>query len=495
MQTAVTKLSFREKAGYGFGDAAANFVFQTMLYFQLGFYTDVFGISAAAAGTLLLVGRFWDAVFDPFMGVVADKTETRWGKFRPWVLWSAIPFAVIFVLAFTTPGFEGASKIVYAYITYILLMTVYSVNNLPYAALNGVMTADVNERTSLSSYRFFFAMAAAFVVQGLTLPLVSKFGEGNAAKGWSLTIGLFAVLSLVFFVITFFSARERVHPDPKQKSSPRQDFADLTKNKPWISMFVLTLFLFITLALWGSAMFYFFTYYVDKPSLHAFLDSVGLVTAGPTSGWWQGLLDAFGLIVHGEGSNVSSVGFSLFNMSGQIVTIIGVLVSTLLAARYGKKLVYLIGLVLTTVCTALFIIVPANAVGLAFTLNILKSLAYGPTIPLLWAMMADVADYAEWQTHRRATGVVFAGIVFALKAGLGLGGAICGWLLAAFNYVPNAVQTDQALFGIRMTASIFPAITFFIGVVALFFYGIDKKMNLEIQDELAERRKSFANAE
>ena len=181
------KLSFREKAGYGFGDAAANFVFQTMLIFQLGFYTDTFGITAAAAGTLLLVGRFWDAFFDPFMGVVADRTNTRWGKFRPWVLWSAIPFAVMFTLTFTTPHFGGTAKLIYAYVTYFLLMTVYSVNNLPYSALNGVMTADVDEHTSLSSYRFFFAMAAAFVVQGLTLPMVSKFGHGDNAKGWSMT--------------------------------------------------------------------------------------------------------------------------------------------------------------------------------------------------------------------------------------------------------------------------------------------------------------------
>ncbi len=492
LQTSVVKLSFREKAGYGTGDAAANFVFQTMLYFQLGFYTDVFGISAAAAGTLLLVGRFWDAAFDPFMGVMADRTNTRWGKFRPWILWSAIPFAIVFFLAFTTPGFEGAGKLVYAYITYILLMTVYSVNNLPYVALNGVMTGDVNERTSLSSYRFFFAMAAAFVVQGLTLPLVSKFGQGDPAKGWSYTIGLFALLSIVFFVITFLSAKERVKPDPKQQSSAKKDFADLAKNRPWISMFVLTLFLFITLALWGSAMFYFFTYYVDKGSLLVFLQNAGLVTNGPVMGWWQGMLDSFGLIVHGQGSNVSSVGFSVFNMSGQIVTIIGVLLSVILAARYGKKLVYLVGLILTTLFTALFIFIPAQSVGLVFSLNILKSLAYGPTIPLLWAMMADVADFAEWQTRRRATGVVFAGIVFALKAGLGLGGAIGGWLLSAYSYVPNAAQSEQALFGIRMTASIYPAITFFIGVIALTFYSIDKKMNLQIQDELAERRKSFA---
>jgi glycoside/pentoside/hexuronide:cation symporter, GPH family len=485
------KLSFREKLGYGSGDAAANFVFQTMLVFQLGFYTDVFGITAAAAGTLLLVGRFWDAMFDPFMGVVADRTNTKWGKFRPWVLWSAVPFGVIFVLAFTTPDFGGTGKLIYAYVTYILLMTIYSVNNLPYAAMSGVMTGDVNERTSLSQYRFFLAMAAAFVVQGLTLPLVTKLGAGSATKGWQLTIGIFAVLAVIFFVITFFSARERIHPDPKQKSSPKKDFANLLKNGPWISMFVLTLFLFITLALWGSATFYYFTYYVDKNALFDFLQSLGLVTLNGEMGFGQKILDAFGLIALQDRSNTSSVGFSLFNMSGQLVTIIGVLVSNVLAKRFGKKLVYLVGLFLTTVFTVGFILPPADGVGFAFTLNILKALAYGPTIPLLWAMMGDVADFAEWKTHRRATGVVFAGIVFALKAGLGLGGAICGWLLAGYGYMPNAVQSEHALFGIRLTASIYPALTFGIGVIALSFYSISKKLNLRIQDELAERRKSF----
>jgi GPH family glycoside/pentoside/hexuronide:cation symporter len=494
VEPSVSKIPVREKIGYSFGDAAANFVFQTMLIFQLGFYTDVFGITAAAAGTLLLVGRFWDAFFDPFMGVVADRTNTRWGKFRPWVLWSAVPFAVLFVLAFTTPDFDPTGKLVYAYITYILLMTIYSVNNLPYSALNGVMTGDVNERTSLSQYRFFFAMTASFVVQGFTLPMVAKLGGGDNAKGWQLTIGVFALLAVIFFLITFLSTRERIHPDPRQKSSPKQDFADLLKNGPWISMFVLTLFLFITLALWGSAMFYYFTYYVDKDALFAFLQSLGLVTSTAAEpGLWHNILDTFGLIALDDRSNVSSVGFSLFNMGGQLVTIIGVLFSKALAVRFGKKMVFLIGLFLTTLFTVLFIVPAAEDIGFIFGLNILKSLAYGPTIPLLWAMMADVADFAEWRTRRRATGVVFAGIVFALKAGLGLGGAICGWFLAGYGYIPNVVQTEHALFGIRMTGSVYPALTFLVGVVALAFYGISKKLNLQIQDELAERRKSFAH--
>jgi GPH family glycoside/pentoside/hexuronide:cation symporter len=493
VQTSFEKIPVKEKIGYSLGDASANFVFQAMLMFQAGFYTDVFGISTAAAGVLLLVGRFWDAFFDPMMGVIADRTETKWGKFRPWVLWSAIPFALMFFLTFTTPNFGSTGKLVYAYVTYILLMTVYSVNNLPYSALNGVITGDVNERTSLSQYRFFSAMVATFIIQGLIWPLAGKFGQGDLAKGWSMTIGLFALISIVFFVITFFSVHERIKPDPKQKSSPKQDFKDLLKNKPWIAMFILTLFLFITLALWGSAMFYYFTYYADKESLYSFLQSWGLVATpiGASTSWWHSLLNAFGLIVNEDRGNVTQVGFGLFNMCGQVVTIIGVLISKALAIRFGKRNVFLVGLFLTAVFTSLFITLPASAIGSAFLLNILKSLAYGPTIPLLWAMMGDVADFAEWRTRRRATGVVFAGIVFALKAGLGLGGAICLWILGFYGYVANVAQSEQALFGIRMTASIFPAITFFIGVIALMFYSISKKLNVQIQDELAERRKAF----
>ncbi len=495
MSLSPEKLSFKEKIGYSFGDAAANFVFQTMLIFQLGFYTDVFHISAAAAGTLLLVGRVWDAIFDPFMGVIADKTNTKWGKFRPWILWSAIPYALIFVLAFTTPNFSYTGKLIYAYITYILLMTLYSVNNLPYSALSGVMTADVNERTTLSSYRFIFAMIAAFIVQGLTLPLVSKLGGGDNTIGWTYTISIFAFLSIIFFVITFLTTRERIKPDPAQKSNPKEDFKNLLKNKPWISMFILTLFLFITLALWGSAMFYYFTYYISKADLFNSLNSWGLVipSGSINLSWWDSVLSAFGLIIVGDKSNVTSVGFSLFNMSGQLFTIIGVLCSKWLSSKFGKRNVYLVGLLFTSIFTALFILIPSDSINTIYFLNILKSLAYGPTIPLLWAMMGDVADYTEWVTGRRVTGIVFSAIVFALKAGLGLGGALCGWLLSLYGYIPNVIQSDTALTGIKLTASIYPAITFFVGVIALFFYSISKKLNLQIQDELLERRKKFSS--
>jgi sugar (glycoside-pentoside-hexuronide) transporter len=447
------KISVTEKIGYSLGDAAANFIFQTMLVFQLAFYTDTFGITAAAAGTLFLVVRVWDAIFDPFMGVVADRTNTKWGKFRPWILWTAVPFGIMGFLTFTTPPFDAQGKLIYAYVTYIVLMMVYSANNLPYSALSGVITGDLAERTSLSAYRFVAAMSAALVIQGLALPMVNYFGGGNSAKGYQITMGVFSALAIVFFIITFATTRERVQPDPTQRNSVRRDLADLTSNGPWVAMFVLTIIVFITLAMRGGVMLYYFKYYLGREDL-----------------------------------------FSIFNVFGTGSTIVGVVASTPLAKRFGKRDVFIVGLVLTVVFTAAFVLLPRTAIALIFGTEMLRQLAYGFTIPLLWAMMADVADFSEWKNHRRATAVVFSAIVFALKAGLGFGGAIGGWLLAAYGYVPNVAQTERALQGIKLTTSIFPAITFALAVVCLFFYRIDKRLEIQITDDLAERRRTYAPA-
>ncbi|HUI58404.1 MAG TPA: MFS transporter [Bryobacteraceae bacterium] len=489
------KLSFVEKAGYSVGDAAANFVFQTMILFQLNFYTDTLGIVAAAAGSLLLVGRLWDAFFDPMMGVMADRTNTRWGKFRPWVLWTAIPWGVVMVLAYTTPNLGAAGKLVYACVTNILLMTLYSANNTPYSAMTGVMTGDVNERTSLSSYRFVAAMIAQLMVGGFTLPLVAKFGQGDKAKGWQMTIALWATICVVLFVITFLTTRERIQPDPKQKSSAREDFGNLARTGPWVAMFILTLAHFIVLAMRGGTISYYFQYYVDQERLYGILQRLGLTAtaAGAVpSGLWHYLLNTFGLIVDSRRANVSSVGFSLFNMSSQFVTVLGVLCSTFLSMRFGKKAVALAGFSVTTVFMTLFVLLPPGAVGAAFLLEYARALSYAVTIPLIWAMFADVADYAEWKTGRRTTGVIYATILFGLKAGLSLGGAMAGWLLSGYGYRANAVQTPEALRGIRLTISVYPAVFFVIVICCLCCYKIGKKLNLQIQDELAERRKKFA---
>jgi glycoside/pentoside/hexuronide:cation symporter, GPH family len=446
------KLSVKEKVGYALGDTAANFIFQTMVMFQLVFYTDTFGISAIAAGTLLVVVRFWDAIFDPIMGIVADRTKTRWGKFRPWILWTAVPFGIMGFLAFVTPDFSAGGKLIYAYVTYIVLMMIYSANNLPYSALSGVMTGDLGERTSLSSYRFVFAMLAQLIIQGLALPMVNYFGQGNSAKGYQFTMGIFSALAVVLFLITFSTTKERIQPAPSQKATVKEHFGDLLKNGPWLTMFILTIILFITLAMRGSIVLYYFKYYVGKEDL-----------------------------------------FSLFNVFGTVATIIGIFFSKKLAMRFGKRNVFIGGLFGTTFFTALFIFLPPTAISLMFASEILRQFVYGFTIPLLWAMMADVADYSEWKNNRRATGIVFAAIVFGLKAGLGFGGAIAGYILSLYGYIPNAEQTVSALNGIRLTMGLFPAVTFGICAVILFFYKIKKQDEIQITQELAERRKAFQN--
>ena len=384
-ETAV-KLSFVEKAGYSLGDAAANFVFQTMILFQLTFYTDTLGITAAIAGSLLLVGRLWDAFFDPMMGVMADRTETRWGKFRPWVLWTSIPWGIVMVLAYTTPNFDFLGKAIYACVTNIMLMTLYSANNTPYSALTGVMTGDINERTSLSSYRFVSVLIAQLVVGGFTLPLVAKFGHGDNAKGWQMTMALWAVVCVGLFLITFATTKERIKPDPEQKTSVREDFRNLAKNGPWIAMFILTLAHFIMLAMRGGTMYYYFQYYVDKDHLFELLKGWGLADAAGTAGLGHYLLDTFGLLVDPQHKNVASVGFSLFNMSSQLMTLVGVLFSTYLTIRFGKKAVAIVGFSLTAVFMAGFILLPPDAVMATLALEWIRLVCYGTTVPLIWAM-------------------------------------------------------------------------------------------------------------
>ena len=486
------KVSMAEKVGYGLGDCSANLVFQMMMIYQTKFYTDVFGLEGAIAGTVMLVARIVDAFVDPTVGILSDRTQTRWGKYRPWVLWTALPFMVFYVLAFYNPGIEEKGLVaVYATISYTLLMTMYSFNNTPYSSLGGVMSSDIKERTSITSVRFVFSTIAQFVVQGLTLPLVSKFSDGgDKAHGWLCTISLFAAVGFIFLLIVFLSARERITPPANQKNDTRQDIKDVLSSVPWRAMFILTLFVFITLAMWGSAMNYYFENYVDKVALFAFLDNIGLVAAEPGNSVGYHVLNAFGLIVTSP-DKAYEVGFGVFNMVGALVQFFGVIfLSEFLANKYGKKRTFIVCLSLTAVFTALFYFPAKDNVGMMFVLNFLKSLAYAPTVPLLWAMIADVADHSEYIHYRRATGFVFSGVVFALKAGLGIGGAVLGFLLSGFGYASGsgAVQSDTAVHGIILSSSLIPAAFFLVGVVALFFYPISKEYNEKMQAELSERR-------
>ncbi len=461
------RLSFTEKIGYSLGDCAANFVFQTQLIFLMSFYTDVFGIAASTAGTIFLISRLFDAVNDPLMGAIADRTSTRWGKYRPWVLITAIPFAVCFVLAYTTPDFSPTWKVVWALVTYNLLMIAYTANNIPYAALTGVITGDPDERTSLVSWRFLLAMTAAFLVQTFTPDLVDWFGgeKGGTvdrAVGYQLTMVLWASVAVLFFVITFVTTRERVQPCPTQQQSLLQDLADLAGSRTWVALGVATVFVFIYLALRGSVTPYYFDYYVTQQ------DPIGF---GPLRlkpmGWFNGL--------------------------GLLASMVGILFSKPLSMRLGKRNAFAGAIAVTGLLTAAFYTLPGDNLTAIIAMQSLLQFVYGVSIPLLWAMMADVADYTEWKTGRRATAMTFAATVFALKLGLSLGGAIAGYLLESSGYVPNSeVQSVNALTAIRMMMSVAPGLAFALAVAALAFYGISRKDELQMGADLQAKRAGYA---
>jgi sugar (glycoside-pentoside-hexuronide) transporter len=431
---------------------AANFVFQAMMALQLNFYTDTFGLTPAQAGTMFLVVGLGAAVFNPVMGVIADRTKTRWGRFRPWLLWTAVPFGVIGILTFTTPDLSISAKLIYAWVTYLLLRLIYTMNNVPYASLNGVMTDDPNERNSIATYRQIFANSAGFIVQSLAIPMVVFLGRGSNARGYQLTMGIFLAASVVMFLIAFSVSKERIQPDPKQESSVLQDLSDLMKNGPWIALFLVTTFYFIALMIRGSLMLPYFKYCAGNQLL-----------------------------------------FSWFNGFGLTALLIGVASSTALTKRIGKRTLFFWSMLLTAVlCIALFFL-PATATMPIIGLEVLRQFAFGCSGPVLWAMMGDVADFGEWKTGRRATGTVTSAVVFALWIGLALGGAIAGWLLSLYGYQSNAVQTDHALLGIRLIASVYSGAAFLAAAVCLLFYGITMKLNMTISHDLSERRKGFSS--
>jgi GPH family glycoside/pentoside/hexuronide:cation symporter len=493
------KLPILEKAGYSCGDAAANFVFMTMVLFQLNFYTDTFGLSAAAAAAILLWPRLLDAVADPIVGILADRTHTRWGKFRPWILFTAVPWTVIMVLAYTTPrGWSMGALIAYAAITNTLLMTVYSMNNMPYAALGGVMTGDINERAKLNSYRFIAVNAAQFIVAGFTLPLVAKFALGHDRQyGWRVAMTLWAALCLVLFLITFATTRERLQPARAEQSSPKQDFLDLLKNGPWKIMFCWTLVHFAILSFRGGALYSYYHHYADKAAMYDFVAQLGLVApagAEPRGG----ILETLGYLVHGDranlaGSNVADVFNSIVNMLEKSLTIAVILLSPPLARRFGKKAVSAAGFALATLGTLAFYLLPPTATWGMMGLTAFIAVVYAPTIPLTWAIFADVADYSEWKTGRRFTGMVFATIMFALKSGLALGSASFLWIMGGFfSYDTKLPSAPDAVAGYRFASGIAVGVLFAVCTLLLMGYPLNKHTTLQMADELAQRRKTAA---
>jgi Na+/melibiose symporter-like transporter len=486
MKETNVKLSVGEKIGYSLGDLSANLIFQTLMTFLAFFYTDVYKVPPAAASAIIFTGGMIGAFFNPVMGIIADRTKTRWGKFRPWILWTAVPFGIMAILAFSTPDFGEKGKIAYALITYIILVLVYSANNLPYAALSGVLTGNIAERNSISSYRFVAVMVAQFIVQVLLLPLVLILGDGDKTKGFENTMAIFAGVGVLFFIITFLTTRERIIPKPEQKSSIRDDLGDLVRNRPWVAMLIITIFIFITLSLKGGSYVYYFENYLSEVHLAAFLDNIGF------NGFIDGLnnlLTKIGLHGFQWPEDAPTSGFSLFNAGGIIFMIIGIIFSKRLADRFGKRDVFGIGLFLSALCLLAFLFYSPESIGVVFVTQVLHGFFYGLTIPLLWAMIADVADYSEWKNNRRATAIIFSAMIFGLKAGLSIGGALVAGILAAFGYDESlAVQAPGVINGIKLLMSVFPTVTFMVSVACLFFYDINKKMEVRIEKELIERR-------
>lgn len=471
------KLSVMEKIGYSLGDLAANLVFQTLITYLAYFYTDIYGLETGHASALMLtVGLIAAFAFNPILGALADRTNSRWGKFRPWVLWTAVPLGVVALLAFSTPDFSYKGKVIYAVLTYTLLLLLYAANNLPYSALSGVITGDMKERNSLSAYRFVAVMFAQFFVQVFMLAIIETAGNGDKAVGIEKVMTWLAITGTVMLLITFFTTRERIIPKPEQKSSVKEDLGDLFRNRPWVIMLTLTTLVFITLAMKGGSYVYYFKNYVDKESLTSFVTPI------------TNALSGLGMNFFGE--DPVSAGFGLFNAGGIIFMIVGITLSKRFADKYGKRDVYGIGLVISTLFILAFYFFPPRAVALIFTSQILHGFFYGLTIPLLWAMIADVADYSEWKNNRRATAIIFSAMMVGLKVGLSVGAALLTWILGLYNYVPNsdAAQSASAINGTKMLVSIYPSIPFLIGAALLFYYEINKKMEVQIEHDLKERR-------
>jgi len=486
------KLSVLEKVGFSLGDLAANLIFQTLVTFLAFFYTDVFGIPARTASLIMFVAGMMSAfVFTPLMGLIADRTQTRWGKFRPWILWTAVPFGLIALAAFSTPDLSPGGKVAYAWITYLLLLAVYAANNLPYAALSGVLTGSMKDRNSMSAYRFVAVMVAQFIIQVLLLPLVLMLGDGDRIVGFHKAMILFASTGIVFFIITFLTTRERILPIVEERTTIGQDLADLSRNLPWMITLIVTVLYFVTLALKGGAYIYYFENYLDEGALASFLDTIRF---DDFIGGINALITSVGLSEFRWPKDAPTSAFSLFNACSIIMQIVGIGFSKFIADRFGKRNTFGVALFISTLFLLVFYWIPPDAIALVYLANIGHGLAFGVTVPILWAMVADVADYSEWKNHRRATAIIFSAMMVGLKAGLSLGGALLTAILAYYGYEASLpAQSAATIEGIKASVSVYASIPFFVASGALFFYAIGKHMEGRIEAELHQRRSAVSN--
>lgn len=443
----VMRLSAKEKIGFGLGDAASNLIWATLVSFSMYYYTDVFGISATAVGTLLLFARVF-AILDFSMGAIADRTETRWGKFRPYLLWMCLPLAGITVAAFTVPDFDDSGKLVYAWVTYNLLMVAYSAINIPYSALSGVMTDDPGERTSLNSYRMVLAQCGGFLVNGATLPLVKWFGKGDQATGFQLTAALFGMLAVAFFLATFATTRERLTPAVPRKTRVMEDLQRLFSNPHWVIMFLAGMFGLAFIIVRAGSLVYHAKYVLrwDEAKTTAYL------------------------------------------LAGNAGIVAGAFITWLWVKRIGKRHTVIAAHFIMGITALSLYWTPASATFGIFSLQVLHAMGGGLNAVLFFAMIADTADYSEWKHGVRSTGIAFSATTCAQKIGMGVGGAFAGIFLTRCGYVANVEQTATAAHGILLLVSLIPGVGFLL-VGALFYrYGLTEALCGTIRQEMAARR-------
>ncbi len=440
-------LSWREKISYGVADMGFNFYWANIATFLLIFYTDVFGISAAAAASMMFAIKLVNAFTDPLIGALADRTTTRFGKFRPYLVWAALPLGAAAVLTYTTPSLGHDGKLAWAYGTYLLMMVCYTAINIPYNALSGVMSADPQERSTINGLRFICAFAGSTLVTAATPALVNWLGQGDEKLGWQLTMAVWAVAASLMFALTFANTRERIAPPPGQQSNVWQDVRDLSRNGPWLVLFFLALIIMVTITLRTTTAAYYFKYFVGRPELMATFVPTYMVAA------------AFGAAA-----------------------------TPLLTRFVDKKTLMIVLMSLTAVLSAAFFAIPRDQVWLMFVLQGALGLVLGPKSPLAFSMYADTADYTEWRTGRRATAMTFAAATFSQKLGTAVAVAVIGTLFTTLGYVPNAAQSTGSQAGIVWLMSLIPAVFALLAVAVMCCYQLDGTRLKAIQAELAARK-------
>jgi len=454
MQNTNNKLSLTEKVGYACGDVASNFYWRVFDVFLLIFYTDGFGLSAASVGTMILVTRIIDAFSDPLMGAISDRTSTRFGKFRPYLLIGILPLVAAGILVFTVPDISADGKLVWAYCTYIFMMLAYTFINVPYGALMGVMTSDSQERTTLTSFRFIGAFTGGSIVAYFTPALVNWLGQGNEVLGWQLTMAFYGLLAALLFTLSFLTTKERIQAPKDQQNTVSQDITDLLANKPWLVLFALALIIMMTITLRASSGTFYLKYVIGEESL-----------------------------------------IGSFTLTYMLALTAGAAVTPFLTKFIEKRTLLMLLMLMVAVLSSLFYYLPTDNLLLIFVIHGAIGFCLGPKSPLVFSMYADTADYNQWRTGRRATAMTFAAAAFSQKLGGAMAGATIGWMLGALGYVANQAQTQTSNEGILLLMSIIPACFALVAAILVKFYSLTEQRMSEIQDALNHEKRHFTTLE